>query len=615
MSPTIVGHLKVGETPNLPSSDGRSNVYHAKLEVLVVDQRNVSFMRSLCLGEIEEDIIIPFPEIAEQEKETLRTVTDSIEALLKPREAEFRAWDENGELPSAFVDELREFGMFSFVIPEEAGGMGFGSMAYSRALQEIARYDASVAVTVGAHSSIGMRGLLLFGTNEQRAKYYEKLATGQMIAAFCLTEPSSGSDAASIKTRAVREGDHFVVNGEKIWITNGGIADFFTVFAKTGEPDERRHLSAFIITRDMPGVTVGKHEEKMGIRASSTTTVTFENVRVPLENLLGEEGKGFKIAMNILNSGRTGLGGGSVGGMKRLISLAAQQANSRIQFGKPISEFGLIKKKIGQMVVDCYAAESVVTMVGGLTDQKYEDNAIEAAISKVFASEALWTTADEALQIAGGNGYMREYPYERAVRDSRINRIFEGTNDILRLFIALTAMNDGGRQLKELAQGLEGVFNDPIKGFGVLSDYALRRATIATGIRREKYRFSKLNPILRQQAAVFEDATRDLAAATDRLLRKHGRKIIDRQLATKRLADIMIDLFVLASVLSRVHSAIEREGEKKVARELEVATAFASQVRRRVRVNIDEIDDNADEEIKSLADYTFTVEKYVWDVL
>lgn len=581
----------------------------------MVDKKNVSFMRSLCMGEIEEEVILPFPEIAEHERETLHTVTDSIESLLKPHEGDFRKWDEAGELPAEMVEELKEFGMFSFVVPEEFGGMGFGSAAYSRALQEIAKYDASIAVTVGAHSSIGMRGLLLFGTEVQRKKYYEKLATGEMIAAFCLTEPGSGSDAASIKTRAEKKGDHYVLNGEKIWITNGGIADFFTVFAKTGSPDERRHLSAFIVTRDMEGVSVGSHEDKMGIRASSTTTVSFENVRVPIENLLGEEGKGFKTAMAILNSGRTGLGGGSVGAMKRLIERASQQANSRIQFGRPIAEFGLVKRKIGEMVVDCYAAESVVAMVGGLTDAGYEDYAIEAAISKVFASERLWHTADEALQIAAGNGYMREYPYERALRDSRINRIFEGTNDILRLFIALTAMNDVGRQLKELAAGLEGVFNDPIKGFGVLSDYALRRATIATGIRREKYRFSGLNPLLKNQAGVFEDATRDLAAAADRLLRKHGRRIIDRQLATKRLADIMIDLFALACVLSRVNGSIEKNGAKKAEREIEIATAIASRARRRVRVNIDEIDDNADEELKSIADFTFTVEKFAWDTI
>ena len=254
------------------------------------------------------------------------------------------------------------------MIPEEHGGLGFGSKAYSRALQEVANYDASVAVTIGAHSSIGMRGLLLFGTEEQRERYYPKLASGEMIAAFCLTEPGSGSDAASIKTTAVRDGDHYVLNGDKIWITNGGIADFFTVFAKTGDPKERKNLTAFIVTRDMPGVTSGPHEDKMGIRASSTTTVSFDNVRVPAENLLGEEGKGFKVAMNILNSGRTGLGGGSRRRHEANDRARAKQANERVQFGKPIAEFGLIKQKVGQMVVDCYATEAIVTMVAGLID-------------------------------------------------------------------------------------------------------------------------------------------------------------------------------------------------------------------------------------------------------
>jgi hypothetical protein len=301
--------------------------------------------------------------------------------------------------------------------------------------------------------------------------------------------------------------------------------------------------------------------------------------------------------------------------MKRLIALATQQANGRIQFGRPIAEFGLIKKKVGQMVVDCYAAEATVSMVAGLADQGYEDYAIEAAISKVFASEALWTTSDEALQIAAGNGYMKEYPYERAMRDSRINRIFEGTNDILRLFIALNAMNDVGRNLKELAASLEGVFNDPIKGFGVISEYALRRATIATGFRRENSHFTKLSPLLKAETAIFEERSRDLAAATDRVLRKHGRKIIDKQLATKRLADIMIDLFSLACVLSRVDSSIRKNGAKKAEREIQIARSFASQVRRRVRLNRDEIDDNADEEIKGLADHVFTLERYEWDTI
>jgi alkylation response protein AidB-like acyl-CoA dehydrogenase len=430
-----------------------------------------------------------------------------------------------------------------------------------------------------------------------------------------LTEPTSGSDAASIRTTAAREGDHWLLNGTKIWITNGGIADFFTVFAKTADPMERRQLSAFIVTRDMPGVSVGPHEDKMGIRASSTTSVHFDNVRVPADHLLGEEGKGFKVAMNILNNGRTGLGGGCVGGMKRLIQLATRQANERVQFGRSIREFGLIKQKVGQMIVDCYAAESVVTLVAALIDQGYEDYQVEAAISKVCATEMLWRTADEALQIAGGNGYMSEFPYERVMRDSRINRVFEGTNEILRLFIALTAMNDVGAQLQELAARLEGVFNDPIKGFGVFSEYALRRASLATGIRRPGTTFTKLNPALRGQAAVFESATRDLATAADRLLRRHGRKIIDKQLATRRLADIMIDLFVLAAVLSRVNTAVEEQGEEATQKELDILRALSGQVGRRVRANIVEIDENEDEVVKALGDHAFESERFSWDTL
>jgi alkylation response protein AidB-like acyl-CoA dehydrogenase len=581
----------------------------------VIEKRTASFMRSLCMGQIEEEIVLPFPEISSAEKETLHGVISSLEQLFKPHADDFRHWDRKGEFPPEFIDELRQFGLFGLVVPEEQGGLGFGSAAYSRSLQEVAKYDASAAVTVGAHSSIGMRGLLLFGTPEQRERYYPKLASGEMIAAFCLTEPGSGSDAASIRTTAIKDGDDWVLNGDKIWITNGGIADFFTVFAKTGGADQRGHLSAFIVTRDMPGVSTGPHEDKMGLRASSTTTVTLENVRVPKQNLLGEEGKGFKVAMMILNSGRTGLGGGSVGGMKRLISLATQQAKGRVQFGKSISEFGLVKQKVGQMVVDCYATEAAVSMVAGLIDQGYEDYAVEAAISKVFASECLYRSADEALQIAGGNGYMAEYPYERVVRDSRINRIFEGTNEILRLFIALTAMNDVGQHLRELSKSLEGVFNDPIKGFGVMGEYALRRVSMATGMKREGTSFTRLNPALSKYAGVFEEGTRDLAGAVDRILRKHGRNIIDKQFATRRLGDMMIDLFVLACVLSRVDATLRSSSIEAAARELDIVATFAGQARRRIKSNVSEIDNNEDEQIKALADHAFDAERFPWDTI
>ena len=574
-------------------------------------KKKISFMRSLCMGIIEQEVILPFPKISSDEKETLKSIFSTIQPWLTQHQASFRKWDREGELPATFIQEMRDMGLFSLVIPEEFGGLGLSNSGYSRMVQEVSKYDASVAITAGAHSSIGMRGVILFGTPEQKAKYLPELATGKRIAAFCLTEPGAGSDAASIKTKAVKEGDHWILSGEKLWITNGGIADFFTVFARTDGPEGK--MTAFLVTRDMAGVTNGPHEDKMGIRAGSTTSIFLDQVKVPSENILGEVGKGFKVAMSILNSGRTGLGGGCVGGMKTLIGLASKQAEQRVQFGKKLAEYGLIKQKIGHMVVDCYASESVVTMVAGLSDQHYEDYAVEAAISKVFATECLWRTADEALQIAGGNGYMCDFPYERIMRDTRINRIFEGTNEILRLFIALTAMNDAGKQLKELGASLEGIFQDPIKGFGLLSEYGLRRISQVTGVGGAKNSLSKISTEIRSEAAVFEEGVRDLASAADRILRKHGKKIIEKQFATKRLADIMIDLFALACVLSRVNSSIEENGKEKAGKEIEILKVFSSQVRRRTKSNFGKIDDNDDELIKSLADHALQNEKYIWD--
>jgi alkylation response protein AidB-like acyl-CoA dehydrogenase len=579
------------------------------------DKKQQSFMRSLCLGYIEEDMLIPYPKLDESEIETLKSTFQVLESWLKNRDQDFREWDRKGELPQEIIEEMKQNGMFSLIIPQEYGGLGFGSKAYSRFVQELSKYDGSVAITIGAHSSIGMRGLKLFGTKEQQEKYYPKLATGEMIAAFCLTEPGSGSDAASIKTKAVKDGDHWVINGNKLWITNGGLASFFTVFAKTDSP--KGQMTAFIVERDMPGVSIGPHEDKMGLRASSTTTVHFDNVRVGPEHVLGEEGLGFKVAMKILNSGRTGLGGGCIGAMKHVIELASKQAKERHQFGRPISEFGLIKQKLGHMAVDCYATESLVNMVAGWIDLGFEDYAVEAAISKVFATECLWRTADEALQIAGGNGFMREFPYERILRDCRVNRIFEGTNEILRLFIGLTAMADLGKQLKDLADSLTGIFNDPIKGFGVLSEYTRRRIAIATsGSNKEKKTtFTKLSEPVKPYQNVFEEIIKDLTIAAERILRKHGKNIIGKQFATRRLADIMIDTFALACTLARVDDSIKSKGVDASKYELEILEVFTGQVRRRTRANLNKIDNNDDELIKSLADYLVEKESYPWDNL
>ncbi|MGH8499780.1 MAG: acyl-CoA dehydrogenase family protein, partial [Methylococcales bacterium] len=408
-----------------------------------------SAAKQLFFGNILDEHLFPYPQIREHDREMLGAMNDAIDQFLKDKHHDLAQYDRNAEQPEEFIQALRDMGLFGLIIPEEYGGLALSNGAYARVLGQTSSHDSSVSLTIGAHSSIGMKGLLLFGSDEQKQRYLPKLASGEMIAAFCLTESGAGSDAASIRTKATRNEDgSWILNGEKIWITNGGIADFYTVFAKTDTPEGK--VTAFLVEANWQGVAHGPHEDKMGIRASSTTTVSFSDVRVPPENVLGAVGKGFKVAMSILNSGRTGLGGGAVGGIKTLIRLSTAQAKDRKQFDKPIAEFGLVREKIMQMTVDCFAAESTVWMVAHMIDSGCTDYSTEAAISKVFASEAVQKASYEALQIAAGNGYMREFPYEQITRDTRILSIFEGTNEILRLYIALSGMKGVGVGLGEL---------------------------------------------------------------------------------------------------------------------------------------------------------------------
>ncbi|HNP36837.1 MAG TPA: acyl-CoA dehydrogenase family protein [Woeseiaceae bacterium] len=567
--------------------------------------------KALFCGNIEKSGFWPFPEIDNSESETLGMVLESVDRLLENREDDYREWDKRGEQPADFIQSLRDLGFFGLIVPEEYGGIGLSNSAYSRVLQQSSRYDSSVTLTIGAHSSIGMKGLLMFGTDAQKKKYLPELGSGAMIAAFCLTEPGSGSDAASIRTNAARNPDgSWVLNGEKIWITNGGIADFFTVFARTDGMAGK--LSAFIVERNMPGVGTGKKEDKLGIRASSTTSVSFSDVQVPAANLLGEEGKGFRIAMSILNNGRTGLGGGAVGGMKTCIALATKQASERQQFGQSIAEFGLIKKKIAQMAVDCFAAESAVWMVGHYIDTGSTDYSVEAAISKVFASEAMFRAANETLQIAAGSGYMKELPYERILRDSRIMTIFEGTSEILRLFIALSGLKCPASVLEGLQSATNEIFDHPIKGFGLLTEYAGRKITQLTSLGQDRI-VAAVPDSLRDNALIYEKYTLELARMSDVLLRRHGKNIAEKQYALQRVADVAIDLFVGLSVLSRV-SSMDVDDSEEYGNAVAIAQLFSQQAKRRMNRSLREMLKNEDEVEKSLADFIVRSEGYPWDV-
>jgi acyl-CoA dehydrogenase family protein 9 len=354
------------------------------------------------------------------------------------------------------------------------------------------------------------------------------------------------------------------------------------------------------------GVQVGPNEHKLGIRASWTNAIHFDKVKVPVENVIGGVGQGFKVAMGVLNHGRMGLGAGSVGAAKNAIKASVEHATSRTQFKKKIGEFGMIKEKIARMVMNCYVAESMVYMTTHFIDRKDMDYSMESAAAKIFASEMLWEVLDENIQIWAGNGYMKEYPYERWLRDARINRIFEGTNEILRAFIALSGMQGPGQELAGLAKAIQ----FPLKGLGVVTDYATRK--VKQNVLGES--ITKSHPRLKKLAGYLEEYTVELSQQVEVLLKRHGKEIHLKQFAQKRIADVAIDLYAMFCTLARVTQAIEEKGEAACEMEIAMAEAFAMRANRRIRGNFKAIDRNDDDLMKLIADKTCEAGGYQWDV-
>jgi acyl-CoA dehydrogenase family protein 9 len=569
--------------------------------------REQSFMKSLFFGVIEEGLIFPWPEPNAQELDTVRTLLDSVRRFFD-REVDSAAIDREQCIPDEVMRGLKDLGLFGMLVPQSHGGAGLSNTGYARVIQEIAGLDSSIAVTLGAHQSIGMKGLLIFGSPELKDKYLPRLATGEIIAAFALTEPGAGSDAAAIQTRAERTPRGYVLNGSKIWITNGGFADLFTVFARTSPADEgvKPKITAFLVERGW-GVKNGPNEHKLGIRGSSTTELLFDAVQIPFGNVLGDPGRGFRVAMQVLNSGRLGLASGCVGLCKRLIRLTVERCRERRAFGRAIGEFGLIKDKIASMMSQTWALESMAYLTTGMVDAGIDDFSVESAVCKVYGSETCWRVANEALQIAAGTGYMASYPYERLLRDARINLIFEGTNEILRAFIALSGMQGPGRELADVARAMR----EPIKGFGLLSDFAIRKARGALG----RERMTRHHPLLKREAVVFEEYVQQFAQEVDRVLRKHGRDIAEMQYTQKRTAELAIDLYAVAACITRTTHAIERRGEEGARREIDLTSIFVAEAQKRMEQTIAEADKNDDELRKSVASKTYDDGGYPLDAV
>jgi alkylation response protein AidB-like acyl-CoA dehydrogenase len=469
------------------------------------------------------------------------------------------------------MKEMGELGLLGTDIPEMYGGLETDKVTSTLITENIV-HGGSIALTHGAHTGIGTQPILFFGSPEQKAKYLPKLASGEWIAAYCLTEAGSGSDALGAKTTATLspDGKYYILNGSKQWITNGGIADVFVVYAKV----DGEKFSAFIVEKGFPGVSTGPEENKMGIKGSSTRTVILEDARVPVENLLGEIGKGHVIAFNILNLGRWKLAAGAVGTSKIALETAAKYANVRQQFGKPISSFSLIQQKLADMNTRIFVAESMVYRTCGYFDEALagldhsspdagqfsakaiSEYAIECSINKVFGSEVLDFVTDEAVQIHGGYGYMQEYLVERLYRDSRINRIFEGTNEINRLLIPGTLTRKAMKGELPFLQAI-GKLQQELMAMSMPGDPP--EGTLA------------------QEQAMLENAKKIFLMVAGLGVQKYQMALEQEQEILAAVADIGIEIYAMESAILRALKTLSKHGADKAQNQLDMASLYTYQ--------------------------------------
>ncbi len=544
-----------------------------------------SFLRGIFAGVVHDELLFPYPAPLDRrdpdEARLVRRLIGDLRALVGDI-IDAARFDEEERVSEEAIRALAEIGMLGITIPAEYGGLGLSASAYARVFSEISRIDASCAVLVGVHCGLGSKAIVLFGTDEQKQRYLPTLARGETLAAYALTEPETGSDAQNIVTRAERsaDGSHWVLNGRKLWIGNGHRAGVIATFAQT--PVERRgerttRPTAFIIRPDMPGFRVVGTVRKLGIRGSTQAELAYDDLKVPDDHVLGQIGKGFGVAVHVLNGGRLTLAAGCTGGTKEILAQMATYAEQRVQFGRPIAGFEITQRKMAQIAADTYAADAMLGELAALVDGGEADVALESACAKVFASDLIWRAADEMVQVAGGRGYVKPWPYERTLRDARINRIFEGTNEVLRLFIALNGLQGPAERLKELGSALR----SPLRNLGLISGYAASRVRSALGATASLD--SELHPRLEDHRKFFEKHVAELRQATERAITRHRREIIERQMVLEQLADMAILLFATVSVLARTQGLVEERGMEACADELALCDLFCVEAGLRFR--------------------------------
>lgn len=545
-----------------------------------------SFLRGLFAGQIHDALLFPYPDPLERrdpgEAATVRRLLRALDEMRAGGLIDSARFDEEETIPDETLAALGQSGILGITVPREYGGQGLSNTGYARVFGAVAATDPSLGVVLGVHAGLGCKPLVLFGTEAQKARYLPAMARGQVYAAYALTEPETGSDAQHIVTRAERVDGGWAITGRKHWIGLAHRAEVITVFAQTpatgrdGRPTQRP--TAFIVRPDLPGFRVVGTARKMGIRGSTQAELEFTRMVVPDDHVLGEVGRGFQIAVTTLNAGRLSLAAGCAQSTKAVVGETARYAEQRVQFGAPLASFEITQRKLASNAADAYACDAMVGHLSAALDDPGVDAALEAAAAKVFASELVWRATDDLVQVAGGRGYVKPYPYERMLRDARINRIFEGANDVLRVFIALNGAQGPAERLREVGDALK----RPVHRFNVVAGYATERVRTALGGQVDGVDV-ELHPRLRAHKRYLEKHVAELRAAVEAAVTRHRKKLVERQFVVERLANMAVELYARACAVARTQRLLEARGEAGCGHELALCDLFCVESGQRFR--------------------------------
>jgi acyl-CoA dehydrogenase family member 9 len=569
-------------------------------ELLFSGPQTLGFAKGLFFGHFNAPLLFPYPQLGAKEI----AVVDEAVAEVKRFAAEHidaAAIDRDADIPRSVIDGLGKLGVLGMTAPKEVGGRGFSQMGYCRIMEAIGGHCSSTAVFVNAHHSIGIRALILFGTEEQKKRWLPGLVTGEQLGAFALTEPEAGSDAANVQTMATPtpDGKGYLLNGQKRYITNGGIAQMLTVMARTPvEGSSESRVTAFLVTPDMPGFEVVEARmPKCGIRGTATARLAFHDMFVPKENILGQLGKGLRLALTVLDFGRTTFGASCTGAAKVCLQAAIAHARKRKQFKQLLGEFELVKKKIAYAAAHVFAMEATTIECASFIDRGFDDYMLETAMLKVWSTDALWQIVNDTMQIYGGQAYFSNEPYERMMRDARINMIGEGANDVLRAFIAMVGIKPIADRLLGVKQAWEHKRLGKLLGFlGQQIKHRLSTPDVPV-----------TSPKLEGLARELGRRVRQFSVAVQKMLMKHREAILFKQYIQERLADAACELYASSCTLSRLDSlySFSNGNQEELQREIQAGTYFLRLSDRRVGQCLAALKDNDD------ADTTRTADAYL----